>query len=147
MGILGKLFGSNESDKESRNTMSTVPTLSEELKDFLEEADELYIRAFETRSVGLLKEHFTRECCLAISRWIINEASSRFFGDSKFRNTTWELVKVIGNQFHIRKTCIYHDIRIAVTKTMKVSDDYIEEWIVTVSPDEYWVASVQMEES
>lgn len=119
--------------------------LPEDLYEFLEEADALYIRAFETRSIGLLKEHFTRDCCVSISRWILAEASSRYFSDEKFRKTSWEILSETANQICIRKECIYRDIKLTITRSMKVSDDYREIWRVTVTPEEYWVSSVEPE--
>lgn len=114
----------------------------DDLYEFLEEADKLYIRAFETRSIGILKEYFTRDCCLAISRWIVAEASSRYFSEERFRNTTWEISEESSTQIVLRKQCVYRDVRLTASRTMKVSDDYEEMWTVAVSPDEYWVTSV-----
>lgn len=116
--------------------------IADDLYEFLEEADKLYIRAFETRSIGILKEYFTRDCCLAISRWIVAEASSRYFSEERFRNTTWEISEESSTQIVLRKQCVYRDVRLTASRTMKVSDDYEEMWTVTVSPDEYWVTSV-----
>lgn len=116
--------------------------IADDLYEFLEEADKLYIRAFETRSIGILKEYFTRDCCLAISRWIVAEASSRYFSEERFRNTTWEISEESSTQIVLRKQCVYRDVRLTASRTMKVSDDYEETWTVAVSPDEYWVTSV-----
>lgn len=118
--------------------------LPDDLYEFLEEADKLYIRAFETRSIGLLKEHFTRDCCFAISRWILAEASSRYFSDEKFRQTSWKIVNETSSEIEIEKDCTYRDIHLTVTRSMKVSDDYRESWKVRVTPEEYWVMSVQL---
>lgn len=116
--------------------------LPNDLYEFLEEADRLYIKAFETRSIGILKEYFTRECCYAISRWIVAEASSRYFCDEKFRNTTWTITSQTPDQIVLEKDCVYKDIRLTVSRSMKVSDDYKEIWSIMVTPDEYWVTSV-----
>ena len=116
--------------------------IADDLYEFLEEADKLYIRAFETRSVGLLKEYFTLECCRMISRWIVAEASSRYFSDEKFRSTTWSIVDDSAELIKLEKTCLYKDIHITVTRTMKVSDDYKELWVIRITPEEFWVESV-----
>lgn len=116
--------------------------IADDLYEFLEEADKLYIRAFETRSICILKEYFTRDCCIAISRWIVAEASSRYFSEERFRNTTWEISEESSTQIVLRKQCVYRDVRLTASRTMKVSDDYEEMWTVAVSPDEYWVTSV-----
>lgn len=116
--------------------------IDDDLMSFLEEADKLYIRAFETRSIGILKEYFTRDCCLAISRWIVAEASSRFFSEERFRNTTWSVTENSGTKVVLLKQCTYKDVHITASRSMKVSDDYQETWVINVTPEEYWVASV-----
>lgn len=118
------------------------PGIPDDLYGFLTEADGLYIRAFETRSIGLLKEHFTRDCCIAISRWIVAEASSRYFCDEKFRQTTWTIQSESLTQIVLEKDVVYKDIRLSMSRSLKVSDDYRELWSVTVTPEEYWVNSV-----
>lgn len=120
-----------------------LSNIASDLYDFLEEADTLYIKAFETRSVGVLKTHFTRDCCIAISRWIVAEASSRYFSEERFRTTTWTIEQETTDKVVIRKQCVYKDVRLTATRAMKISDDYAELWNVLVSPEEYWVASVQ----
>lgn len=116
--------------------------IADDLYEFLEEADKLYIRAFETRSIGLLKDYFTRDCCLAISRWIVAEASSRYFSEERFRNTTWVILEESSAQVVLRKQCVYRDVRLTASRSMKISDDYEELWTIEVSPEEYWVSSV-----
>lgn len=116
--------------------------IADDLLEFLNEADALYIKAFETRSIGLLKNHFTRECCYAISRWIVAEASSRYFSDEKFRNTIWAVEQDNGSSIVLTKECTFRDIRISIGRTMKVSDDYKETWTINVTPDEFWVSDV-----
>lgn len=128
------MFGKKQANR------SNLPS---DLYEFLEEADALYIRAFETRSIGILKDHFTRACCQAISRWICAEASARYFSDAKFRNTTWEVVNDTGEQVELEKDCVYKDIKLTFSRSMKVSDDYKEIWRVMITPDEFWVVSVE----
>lgn len=114
-----------------------------DLYEFLVEADRLYIKAFETRSIGLLKNHFTRDCCFAISRWILAEASTRYFSDEKFRTTSWDILSQSESTIVVSKECVYKDIHLTMTKQMKVSDDYKEEWTIFVTPEEYWVSDIK----
>lgn len=118
--------------------------LPNDLYEFLEEADRLYIKAFETRTIGILKEYFTRDCCFAISRWIIAEASSRYFCDEKYRKTTWSIVQSTPTEIILEKDCVYKDIHLTISRSMKVSDDYKESWRIQVVPNGYMVAGVQM---
>lgn len=118
--------------------------LPDDLYDFLYEADKRYIKAFETRSIGILKEYFTRDCCYAISRWILLEAASRYFSDEKFRTTTWTIVSQTSQQIVLEKDVVYKDIRLTHSRSMKVSDDYKETWQVDVTPEEYFVSRVTL---
>ena len=124
---------------KKKNNHNGIP---DDLYEFLEEADRLYIRAFETRSIGILKDYFTRDCCFAISRWIIAEASERYFSDEKFRTTSWEILSESPSEIILKKECIYKDIHLTISRQMKVSDDYREQWAITVTPDEFWVSNV-----
>lgn len=117
-------------------------TSKNKLQKFLDEADECYIKAFETRSISVLKKHFTLECCRKMSVWIVNEASSRFFGDEKFRTTTWTVLEETDSLVTIQKECTYKNIKISMSRNMKVSDDYKEVWTVEITPDGYMVRSV-----
>lgn len=117
--------------------------IASDLSYFLDEADRLYIRAFETRSIGILKTHFTVECCRMISRWIVAEASSRYFSEERFRDTLWEVTEESPTMISVIKKCVYKDIKLSLTRTMKVSEDYTELWCIQVSPDEYWVSDIQ----
>ncbi len=116
--------------------------LPDDLYEFLTEADALYIRAFETRTITILKDYFTRECCIAISNWIVAEASLRYFSDERYRNTTWTIVSQTDSHISLKKECVYKDIRLSMSRSMKVSDDYQEIWEIVVSPEEFWVESV-----
>ncbi len=118
--------------------------LPNDLYEFLEEADRLYIKAFETRTIGILKEYFTRDCCFAISRWIIAEASSRYFCDEKYRKTTWSIIQSTPTEIILEKDCVYKDIHLTISRSMKVSDDYKESWRIQLVPSGYMVAGVQM---
>lgn len=128
------MFGFGKKNKQT--------DIADDLYEFLEEADSLYIRAFETRSIGILKDYFTRDCCLAISRWIVAEASSRYFSEERFRNTTWVRVQESATQVIFKKQCVYKDVKLTSTRSMKISDDYEELWTINISPEEYWVANV-----
>ena len=130
---------------KKKNKQVNTNGVDDELNDFLEEADSLYIKAFETRSIGVLKDYFTRECCIALSRVIVATASSRYFSEERFRNTTWEIINRTETNVVVRKRCIYNDIHLTVTRTMKVSEDYEEVWYISVTPDEFWVTKVETE--
>ena len=126
------MFGFGKSKATSKN----------KYQKFLDEADKLYIKAFETRTISVLKTHFTLECCRKMSVWITNDASSRFFGDEKFRTTTWTILEENDTLVKIQKECVFKDIKISMSRNMKVSDDYQEIWELDVTTKGYMVRSV-----
>lgn len=126
------MFGRKDKDKTADSLIS-----------FLEEADKLYIKAFETRSIGVMKSMFTRECCYAISRWIIAQASSRYFSDDKFRCTEWNVLQRTQTYAMVQKTCTYRDIKLSSKRSMKVSDDYSEVWEIEISPSGFVVTNIK----
>ena len=86
--------------------------------------------------------HFSLDCCRKMSVWITNEASSRFFSDEKFRTTTWTVLEETDSHVKVQKECIFKDIKISMSRSMKVSDDYKEIWDIQVTPDGYMVLGV-----
>jgi hypothetical protein len=115
---------------------------ADDLYKFLEEADKAYIKAFETRSIGLLKNHFSRNCCYDISRWIVAAASSRYFSDEKFRQTTWDILEKSDSKIVLEKTCVYKNIKLSLTRSMKISEDYKEKWVVSKTDLGFIIESV-----
>lgn len=113
-----------------------------DIMEFLFEADKLYIRAFETRNIVILKEHFTRDCCIALSRVIVAEAASRYFSNEKFRNTTWSVVQATESLGIYRKSVIFENIRVHGDLGMKVSQDFVEDWTVSISDEDLFVTAV-----
>lgn len=119
-------------------------TLPDDLYTFLNEADKLYIKAFETRSVKLLADYFTIDCIKTISQSIIYEGASRYFSEERFRETKWSVIsKVEDVSAKVKKLCIYRAVRISPMRKMKISNDYAEEWTVSISEDEFWVTDIK----
>lgn len=114
-----------------------------DIMEFLLEADKRYIRAFETRNIVILKEHFTRDCCIALSRVIVAEAASRYFSNEKFRNTEWSVITSSPNLGVYKKTVIFENIKVHGSMGMKVSQDFVEQWTISISDDELFVTAVE----
>ena len=116
--------------------------LSSNLQKFLEEADKCYVSAFQIRSIAVLKNHFSRECALAMLSWINAEASSRLLLHDKVRKTEWVIQSEDNVSLKILKSCVYREVRLTMSKTMKMSDDYQEIWTVD-NTNGYMVTSIQ----
>lgn len=113
-----------------------------DIMEFLLEADKLYYRAFETRNIVILKEYFTRDCCVALSKVIVAEAASRYFSNEKFRNTTWSVIQSSDIMGIYKKVVVFENIKVHGTLGMKVSQDFTEEWTISISPDDLFVTKV-----
>lgn len=134
------LFKKKQKPVEESNENS----LPQDILEFLDEADNRYIRAYETRNLPCLKDYFTRECIIKLGPIIANTASLRYFSNSKFRVTDWTLSEKNGEVWSVTKSVTYTDIRVAGSMRMKVSNDYVEEWTLYVTDDEVLVSNVHL---
>ncbi len=130
------MFGFKKSSSPSNG-------LPDALNKFLEVADEEYIKAFSTKTPSILKQHFTRRCCMAIGRWSAVEGTLRYFPDKKFRTTTWKLLSYKDDTYLLQKDCCYRDVKINIAQRMKLSDDYSEKWVVLEDSSNYMVDSIE----
>lgn len=133
MGLFG--FGKKSKDGSSGKNV---------LK-FLEEADKLYIRAYETRSIVILKDDFKRDCVIKLSRIIASDGAGKFFGNEKFRETIWSLLR--GDELSelvYLKQVSYSKIKVAGSFSMSVSEDYKEEWTVVVEDGKFMVSNIEL---
>ena len=112
---------------------------------FLEEADRIYIRAYETRSIVLLKDHFCRECVIKLSRIIAANAAGRFFSNEKFRTTKWSLCRNADNSESVYlKEVSYDKIKVAGSYNISISEDYKEEWTVLSECSKLLVVDIEL---
>lgn len=117
------------------------------LLQFLEEANDVYIRAWETRSISLLKNHFTVKGARGIGTWIVQEASSRYFCDKKFRDVEWTQLERTDNFAKYRLVCTFRSQKLLLSgKSMKLSDDYAEIWSILIDGKSYRVDYVYYDE-
>lgn len=125
--------------RKARNIGNAIP---KDILNFLHEADILYIRSFETRNIKVLKDYFTRECIIKLSRVIVNEAAARYYGNEKFRVTTWTPIEVTDSYGSYEKSVVYDAVKVSGTFNMKVSQDYKEIWKISITPTELFVTDV-----
>ena len=93
------------------------------LATWLKDADDVYIRAYETRDIVLLKDWFSRDCCMKLSRVIAATASTRLFVAESFRNTTWECLSKNDSSAIYLKSVKHDGVKIASYK-MAIGGDY-----------------------
>lgn len=104
--------------------------ISKDLLKFLDQADDVYIEAYQTRRFLILKDMFTREAMEGINLKVLQEGESRYFAAKHYRLNSWELLDEFDNTITLRKTCNFKRIHIGLFKTMPASTDYEEEWTV-----------------
>lgn len=108
--------------------------LPKQLQDFLTSADDMYMRAFSMKSIKVLGNHFSRECCVKLARVIYSEGNFRFFGTEKFRSTTWTIEKQDDEKIYIIKQVDFDKVKISKNFKMQIADNYSEKWCVS-TPD------------
>lgn len=107
--------------------------LPKQLLDFLTLADETYMKAFMMKSVKVLNEYFSRECCIKLARVVYSEGNCRFFGTEKFRTTTWTVKKSDSEKLFLIKEVVFDKVKVSKSFKMQIADDYSEEWCVAAS--------------
>ena len=120
-------------------------SLDRKLLKFLEEADKLYIKAYQTRSIVCLKEHFTRDCVMKLSRIIPSEAAGRMFVNPMYAETKWSLKEALTNTRSIYlKEVVCDKIKVSNSFKIGVGDDYNEEWTVDSSTGQLLIVDVKL---
>lgn len=112
--------------------MSLLPDrnqrLDKKLEEELNKLDEVYIHAYETRSINCLKSCAKPEFLYKLAR--IAVLRPRYFSDKIYRKNTWELLATEGAIQSLRKTCNYQSVRLGAIKKVKIATDYSELWQV-----------------
>ena len=103
----------------------------ETIETWLKEADRAYIKAYETRDIVVLKNWFSRDCCIKLSRVIVATASTRLFVAESFRDTQWTCITKDDSTAVYQKSVKYDGVKIASYK-MAVGEDYEETWYIDI---------------
>lgn len=112
------------------------------LQKFLNEADEVYVNAFKYRDTREIRKYCTPMCTRNIGAWIAHEASNRYFSDSKMRETEWSTVSETDDKIVMKKSCSFKEFKYSMLRSMKVSEDFEEEWIILKTDGGYLIDSI-----
>ena len=112
----------------------------DKIVEWLNEADKMYVKAFETRDIVILKNWFSRDCCIKLSRVIVATASTRLFVADSFKDTSWECIEKDDNTATYQKVVKYDGVKIASYK-MAVGEDYEETWYVDILGKNSYIVS------
>lgn len=94
----------------------------------LNRLDDIYIHAYETRSINILKKFAKPEFLYKLSRVAV--LRPRYFADKIYRVNSWELLSQEGATQTLRKSCTYQTVRLGAIRKVKIATDYSETWQV-----------------
>ena len=109
-------------------TQTTQSNVDKAMETELNRLDDLYIHAYETRSITMMKQVSKPEFLYKLSR--IAALRPRYFSDKQYRNNTWEVISIAGALYTIRKLCTYQQVRLGSIRKVKIATDYSEIWQV-----------------
>lgn len=122
--------------------MSDSKTISKDLLRFLNDADDLYIEAYQTRQYSILFETFTRECMNGIAYSVQQYGTTRYFAEKRLRKNSWEILEEDDEMIKVRKTQTFKRINYSLFRSMRVSEDYQEDWEILKNDGDYIVSSI-----
>ena len=112
--------------------MVTTSQIDKKFEEELNKLDDIYIHAYETRSINILKTVAKPEFLYKLSR--IAVLRPRYFSDKIYRNNSWECLLVDGATYTLKKQCIYQSVRLGAIRKVKIATDYSEIWQVLRIP-------------
>ena len=102
--------------------------LSKENINQLEELDRLYIKAYETKSIGVIRDRCSTEFLYKLAKLYIIQP--RYFSEEVYRTNEWTVIETNGVHWTLKKKCKYLEVKVGLFRKTKVSANYSEEWVV-----------------
>lgn len=122
MGLFSGIFGS----PDKNTSASGVP---KDLINFLKQVDELYMASYSLKSTRDIARFLTPACRHKLST-VICSINTRYFGDEKYRRTTWSLLEEQPNCYRISKDVKFDHVKVAGKLSIQVASDYKEVWTI-----------------
>lgn len=135
MSLFSGLFGSSE-----KNT--TVNGISKDLITFLKQVDTLYMESYTLKSTRDVAKFLTPTCRHKLTT-VVCSMTTRYFGDEKYRKTTWSLVGDYGDKMEISKDVVFDKVKVAGKLSIQVATNYREVWTI-IKGSSYLVDSIQI---
>lgn len=117
------LFGNRKNRK--------VPTAETRLIGFLEKADDAYMLAFESKNIKPFTPYADPAVCTAVLQEILS-GEDRYFGTSKLRKRSWEVVLDDGRTVRAVKRVGHVAINCGRGVSVPLGDDISQAWDVSV---------------
>lgn len=134
MGLFGGLFGASE-----KNTKTDG--LPKELTTFLKQVDSLYMASYSLKSTRDIAKFLTPAYRHKLTT-VICGINTRYFGDEKYRRTTWSLVSEESDKYVVSKDVKFDNVKVAGKLSIQVASDYKEVWTI-VKGGSYLVDSIK----
>lgn len=134
MGLFGGLFGSSD-----KNT--TTNGLPKDLTTFLKQVDGLYMASYSLKSTRDIARFLTPAYRHKLTT-VICGINARYFGDEKYRRTTWSLVSEEPDRYVVNKDVKFDNVKVAGKLAIQVASDYKETWTV-IKGSNYLVDSIK----
>lgn len=116
--------------------------LPRSLLSFLNEADNAYMLAFETKATSRLRKWFGPNACIYITNAVHTDCF-RFFATDKFRKTKWTNTGGDDVDFTLMKEVVFDTAKLSKGYNVKIGQDYTELWHILVINGQYVVESVE----
>lgn len=134
MGLFSGIFGSSE-----KNT--TNNGISKELISFLKQVDGLYMESYSLKSTRDIAKFLTPAYRHKLTS-VICSINTRYFGDEKYRKTTWSLISEENDCIKIGKDVKFDNVKVAGKLSIAVASNYKEVWTV-IKNSSYLVDNIQ----
>lgn len=134
MGLFAGLFGASD-----KNT--TASGVSKDLMNFLKQVDELYMASYSLKSTRDIAKFLTPACRHKLTT-VICSINTRYFGDEKYRRTTWSLLEEQSDCYKISKDVKFDNVKVAGKLSIQVASNYKEVWTI-MKGNGYLVDSIQ----
>lgn len=134
MGFLNKFLSSNTSEASDK--------LPGKLVQFLNTVDTLYMEAYTLKSAKDISKYLSRGCAQKLQSAVCS-INARYFGDEKFRHTTWSKEREEVDRTIILKTVVFDKVKIAGKLSINIATDYEERWYILTDNSKYVVDRIE----
>ena len=126
----------------SNTTAPTSNRIETSLLNWLEIADESYIRTFQQKDVRYFEPYTTLEVSTEIYDEIMQKPE-RLFGTRRYRTRVWDVISKNNNDVVVKKTLTHSHIELQGGIKVPLGDNLCEMWYVTYSNNAYKVKKIE----
>lgn len=112
------------------------------LLNFLNEADEELIKAYETKRVNGFVEYASN----SVLRYLtdkINSGESILFGTKTYRIRTWKIISDKGDTYFVRKELRHRHVKLSKSVYVAIGEDLDEYWSIQKDGKKFIIDSIE----